>query len=1063
MAVAGLNSGDMLYMTWPSYDALEIDAEMAPEKEHNGVVSLMLAGLFDQPSGNITPQVLLHAVPTKNTDSGLTQMIVKPKSAQDFQVAIARATSEGALPQTYRAYLITPSPEFFEDLSVEAYRLVQDSNLSDEQRESKIKSFVKQKKNKYILAVSEYKAAAVSSTVSNTLFKVTLNSIVPAHWGDLSGRKKNLLSGADKRSLTRGVSSTNRELHIRDAFMKWYYYTAMEFFKQFTTARNVLAGPWSVIQKALNAPNVRQHYDKAHGKSVSAPPEVPGEVTHSAPAKASKFVPPHGVNLSKVIPSIRSSGGRANDIVTANETERRWQRADGSFTRPNPVPDQRIHMMVPADKVAPILRTADYDVTFGIVYDHPLIFGKGRYGDRTGVDASKDQLWWYTNRNQFISSAYQYARLTGDYPHIVYRIVRRSGPKAGEYIGRNLFNKERTPATLEIEAEIGKLLSSFRNAVKSGIQRYPALMKQRLNLDPADLDIPKNDMEHNVPNGLTPKAWVAHLRWLRQKVRTQLGLNLEASIPVEWVDIATGKRKKLGYSRHTIARDVALKRNAKFSGEKDEKGKPIEPWGIYLIQYILGHKANASLAGQAYMVPINIIRTTKEDLHPRRSLKSVKEADLRRILTQYFGNLHFGKTAERWKFLRAHPNLPFPFARLVRPITVADPAALDKINRKISNPNIRRTVQGYIIDGIEFDAYVMLLAMPPSVAQEHFGLIHKEARARQIITNPDMVYRLRRTNRGKRVGVREFGLVNRRTKLETIISAHSGHEGEEGTPYDKHALSGIDQLAVLGAATGTRKTQTDLPPGYYMSQIGQQWSPQIKQVLDHVGNVVTRTVVAYEHTGGEHIRDPKERAAFQEKRKALYYQYAQEAYNSYPEIKNYVTQYLQALVKVSKKYTDDTNVLNDISLYIRYIKREVSPTTGAYYKVPALIHGIGLTEYHAPFASVRGYTQLMKVKAPSEDVAKLLILYRLMRRSHKNKTVGKLMKMTKYNSTQKLFPDINARILAQWAKTGFVVIPERGGRSRFLRPASNMHAKDQRIQRAAEWGDHRFARMLRTD
>lgn len=1043
MAVAGLGPGDMLRMTWPSFDTLDIDTEMASSERHNEVTALMRAALLARTDGNFIPQVLLHGIPSGNTDDTIGLRIARPKSSQEFQVDIARVTGEGSLPQSYRAYLITPSPEFFEKLSVEAYRLVQDQNISVEKRNRDIKRFAKQEMDRYILGVTEYRAASVPSATSHTLFRVTLNSATPAHWGGLSARGKNTLQPADKKALTHEISSTNREVDVRSAFTQWYYINAWEFFKQFTTSRNVVAGPWSVIHRALNAPDVRTHFDKAQGKDIAKPPEVPGEIRHSAPSDSSTFVPPHGVNLSKVIPSIRASGGRANDIVTANDEDRRWQRADGSYTRPNPIPDQRLHMMIPADKVAPLLRTGDYDVTFGIVYDHPLIFGKGRYGDRTGVDASKDQLWWYTNRNQFISSAYQYARLTGDHPHLVYRIIRRSGPKSGEYIGRNLFNKERNPGTVELDAEISKLLSSFKNAVRSGIQRYPALMKQRLGLNRADLIIPHDTNEHDVPKGLTPKAWVAYLRWLRQKVRTQLGLNLEASIPVEWVDIATGKRKKLGYSRHTIARDVALKRTVKFSGEKDEKGKPLEPWGIYLIQYILGHKADSSLAGQAFMVPINVVRTTKEDLEPRRSLRSVKESDLRRILQQYFGNLHFGKTAERWKFIRAHPNLPFPFARMVRPITVVDQQALDKINRKIHNPNIRRTVQGYVIDGIEFDAYVMLTSMPPSVAQEHFGLIHKEARARQIITNPDMVYRLRRTTRGKRVNVREFGLVNRRTKLETFVNKETG---QESNPYSRHELQGIDQTAVLG------KKYTDLPPGYYMSEIGKQWAPQINHVMDEVGRSVSRTVVAYALTN-----DP-------EQKKALYAQYAKEAYNQYPEVKNYVKQYLQALVRVSRKYDPrDENIMDNIATYIRYVKREVSPTTGAYYKVPALIQGIGLTEYHAPFSSVRGFTQMMKVKAPSEDVAKLLILYRLMRRSHKNKTVGKIMTMTKFNSTKKLFPDINARILAQWAKTGFIVIPERGGRTRFLRPASKMHAKDMRVQRAAEWGDHRFARMLRTD
>lgn len=1050
MAVAGLGAGDMLLHTWPPFEVLDIDGEMKTDKKkHNELIRLMRAALFAREHDKILPKILVHAIPTGGTDPRYESKLVKPKDKREFELALAKATSEGHLPRTYRAYLIVPSPEFFEALSVKAQTLLQDEKKDGTAKLEALKTFANSKVDKYILGVTEYNATPKDmGETTNTLFPVSLRGSTPAHWGGLSERREVSLSAADKKALKVSVGNDNRELAVRQAFNLWYYTLAWEFFKAYTTNRQVQESPWMKIHRTINLPEVRAKYDNAHNRKFAKAPEVPGTVSREKPnAPTTIPAPKGGVNLSKVVPSIAISG-RANDIVTANPAERRWQRADGSYTQASPIPDQKIQMMIPADKITPLLRSGDFDVYYGIVYDHPLLFGGGRFG-RAGLDATKHQVWWYTNRNQFIYSAYQYARLFGDHPHMVYRIVKRTGTKRGQYLSRAQFDKLRTPETLELEAEISKLNQAFKGAIQEGKRRYPVMIEQKLGLKGGDLKLPYNANAREVPEGLTPDAWIAFLRWLRRKAKTQLGLNLEASVPMEFIDIATGKRKKLQYSRHEIARDVARKRNQEFIGEKDSKGKATEPWGVYLVQYILGHKGDSSLAGQAFMVPLNIIRSSKVTLEPRRHVSGVKESDLRGVLRKYFGNLHFGKTESKWQFIRAHPNLPFPYARLVRPITVTNPDDLKAINDRIHAPGIKRTVHGYVIDGIEFDAYVMLVAMPPSAAQDKFGMIHKQAQARQIMTNPDMVARLRRTTKGRRVTMREFGLVNRRTKLQNWANRVGERDtgADTSTPYNRHETLGLDPNKTLGIPDATT-----LPPGYYMSEVGKIWKPHVQEILNDAGRVVQRAVIGYENAV-----DP-------EQRKAYYDMYAKEAAAKYLETKNEVINYIQALVRVSKKYDPrNETIMDNIGQYIRYVKHEVDPATGSYFRIPAVINQIGLTDYHAPFGSVRGNTQMMKIKAPSEDVAKMLILYRLMRRSAHNKTVGKLMNMRKFQSNQRLFPDINARILAQWAKTGFIVIPDRGTRTRYLRHTTQMHAKDQRVQRAAEWGDHRFARMLRTD
>jgi hypothetical protein len=424
---------------------------------------------------------------------------------------------------------------------------------------------------------------------------------------------------------------------------------------------------------------------------------------------------------------------------------------------------------------------------------------------------------------------------------------------------------------------------------------------------------------------------------------------------------------------------------------------------------------------------------------------------LKKLLREHYNKYRF-LSSGNWHFIKAETHLHFPFARLIRPMVVVSKEKLDKINQKISYPGIRRTHHGYVIDGIEYSAYAMVVAMPPSVADKEFGLLNRHAYARQIIDEPEMVYRLRRTIRGHRQSMRDMGLTNVYLKLQGLTDEDPDvmmGKSPGVSFHTKKSLAGTDPIDVLG------KTSTILPTDYYakFNEIGKRWEPIIKSVLDRAGNVVKRTVMGYQSTNDL------------AQKHSAYIQYIEEVIKLNPAVRGYLKRYLADLARVrATPGTEQGEMAAAADIFVKYLEREVNPGSGKHYRVPTLINRLGLTEYHAPWGSVHGSSQMMTTKAPSEDVAKLIILHRLLRRSAQNKAVGRVMNVTRFRGRGKLFPDLHGRILAQWASAKFMVVASHDPKGvRRIEQRRFYSARSREVQQAAPMGDHRYAKMLRTD
>lgn len=97
--------------------------------------------------------------------------------------------------------------------------------------------------------------------------------------------------------------------------------------------------------------------------------------------------------------------------------------------------------------------------------------------------------------------------------------------------------------------------------------------------------------------------------------------------------------------------------------------------------------------------------------------------------------------------------------------------------------------------------------------------------------------------------------------------------------------------------------------------------------------------------------------------------------------------------------------------------------------IPRFGEAFPIRTYTAHVGSVRGRSALLSVKAPSEDVAKLLILYRLLRRSARNKAIGRLANVPSFKGKGSLIADVNLLLLKYWKNSDFAVDEQQDPRN----------------------------------
>jgi len=986
----------------------------------------------------VQPKVYLRGVP--DAEGSVDQSIRYPRNLDSFATDIKTVTMEGRPPHSFRVFISGPPTETMEALVKSAHTLWLEhlknpdvTTLEKVQRvlDAYVKSKVSQQViNDWIDIAIETEGGARPNPHVHTKFKyerIAFNTI---------GHRYGLASQAPDSAKQSWLRTKDKALKTEvdklvEAIMGLYYYEIWKAFQEYVFDNT--EGVVHTIDNQIKTGKVREAYDKTKGKPVPTTVAIPEKKydprePHKNPVlyKHQGYVTstnPRGPK-SKVVASIRQdTGDLGTMLVTAEPKERVSQRSDGSYFRP-PTAPRHVGSMVPESSVGSIVDTGDYHAIFGIYYDNPLI-----------VPKLSHQIYWYGNRDHFFRAVFEYAIMTGDTPVLAYRIYPKKGDRANLGITRRELEQNGGPEGRRAVAAIDKTITAFHREIKRGHQLWHAKIAKWLGVevDLSQNDIPLNPLR-DMPEGknIDPEGWTKYRTWVRNNSRSKLGLNFQAQLSKKYIDPNTGRQKAWKFSRHMDASREGYKTTVRMTGERDKHGKPVEPWAVYLIEYLLAHKT-IGMVGDTYMAPINVIRAD-DDIPPRGTTKRWTKSAYMQLLRENFGRFPVSK-ATNWKFLRARTSHKFPFSRLIRH-SVVPPADLPEVNEKLKQGGLRgitRTEFGYIVDGLEWDAYQMVVAMPPSVAEKEFGLLHRNSYSRLVLDEPRIIRQHRLGKQGPRRSLKEFGFTPFKVKSEFLTS-----------PFSKADQTSVDPASIIG-----RKTV--LPPGYFHSKLGRTWVPKVHTHLNDAGEVAHRTIVDYEK-----LNDPEDRMKMWET-------YARRVALQAKEVEYDIRSYLRALSSVEMAVGSRLGADLDanIDTYIKYVRKELTPT-GGHYTIPVVVQKLGLAKYTAPIGSVNLQTAWLTVKAPSESVAKFLILYRLLRRSVSNKEMGKAMKIRSRGGSYRIFPDNNARLLAQWAASNFAVVRnDDPGGIRRIGPRINHDQKD--LERGVPDAQHLLARLLRID
>jgi len=1049
-------------MNWKPFDTIEVykkfreaytqdEDQLRSIAKNNFVAKAILQAFLVQ---EFPLKVYVQGIPDGNMPEQISRQFAFALTRQTYEKVITSAISRGHLVRYFYVYLVGGLDRAAWDTIVNQVWTRCEEFIANKSSKETVAHYLKEItsdiKSKYwkeqILGVIKYRVHEASTPGGHAPTELVLtveHEDPPFEYA--SGERRNALTASDYQHLMQTPIRSNQP-DVRLALHKLYTAYAWDLFDEFV--KREATGPEKLIGSLLKQAPLRHQYDAVvhpDRKRVAPPGEMKRD-TGEHPFRG------FAEGRSKVVGSIKSSEYRF-DTVTADPAYRAWLQSDGSVKKPEKQPvDQRdFNTFFPVAPVAPLLENAHYKITFGIHYDNPLLSRD-----------SRGQTYWYANRSQFLQAAYQYAVMTGDRPTIAFFITSKLGSNANEIMSENELSKHHAgPEARDIIKQKDDLVLAFWRHADQGQRAFPILIAKWFGVSPDKYVVPYNPNK-DVPENIDPADWHKYRAWVQKTASTKLGLNLSSLHDMS----AKDKETMLKLQQHPPGRDhiagaMALNRTRKFTGERDEKGNPIEPWGVYLIQYALAYGMSDAAATPTFMVPINVIKSTKGTIPPHRTLTKVLRNDLEKLLRTHWPDYKVtnprystGKRAplSDWKFIAGNPALPFPYPRLVRPLPLADAEVRDKLNAKYPN-NVRRTTHGFQIDGVTYDAFVMLVAMPPSVVEKEFNLLKRDGTARQLISDPTMLSRLK--------GAGSPREMLKRVKSKGLPDEHPENIKGEGTlkqmglmprsmgvqfmtnPYEK-ASQEVDPFKLLNM-----EKATPLGPEYYLSQIGERWKPKITTILTDAGNVAYRAV-----TGFEHEQSP-------EKRKEMYANWLKAVALNMEKSEDALTQLLKDVVAAVdlEHRTTGSDMARRQQLYLDYVRRETA--AGGAYKEPQLIYKIKMTEFQAPIGSTGFRNIFLTIKAPSEDIAKLMILYRLLRRSVLNKELGKQMLAISPFTRQRVFPDLNARLLAQWAAAHFIVIAHEGPKgTRFQPPRHHPTTREYAAQRAAVGGEHRFARML---
>jgi hypothetical protein len=1041
---------------WRAVDTLDLSKALSEHsKKYRGVGHVVIGGLAKDSFTKL--RMYIQGSPS-HEDGG--KQVSHPKSLDDFIKGAVEGARSGHPPSRFRVYVAGPTPDSLEPLINKALyavpRALKDSeNISEADIRRKFQQVADSARvTTKILAWIDVTIETEHSKGTRVKFKFKEvgNTVVGlAHSHPQANLRGTFPSADDYHLLTTPADEIEAkdEADLRRAVLHAYFGLLWQGFEH--RVFSDIRGPVHKLSAALNDdPSVRRDHDIAHnrervsrGLQARPQPTKPKGTDYDPTAKRTNkglygdtreiFNIKKEATGSKVVTSIPSARGYTN-VVSAADEDRRWQRADTTMSRVRRVREST-KTMIPSEKVSPLVDTPDYAVIFGIHYDHPLISPK-----------VNDQIYWYSNDNHFFSAVGTYSELTGDRPNIAYMILAKRGRNKGMVVPIREFNADRSPSAVQARNGFTKVIRAFWRHAAQGQKMNPSVMERFLG--PGNYVknefIPENPLKET-PTGVHDARWASYLKYVRTRGEQKLGLKFRKK--VSW----TAEGKVRGHQFDAAARKAEIKRRMarSWAGQRSPKtGKVDENWGVFLMEYIIGFTGSGASATPSFFVPLNVIRS-KQDIPARETTKRLTRQELTSLLREHFKGHPVARAVSNWDYLPAHEFGKFPYARLMKRSVMPDKEDRDNYNKKLrqAGSKVRRTLHGFVIDGMEFEAWIALVPMPPSVADTKLGIINSQSYRRHVLSDPNMIKRIRRGKLGNRMDIKGMGL-----------SPYPVHGTETSVPlYHKanQAATDVQRAGLVGK-------QTAIPAGHYGrlgsvsavpsgEQVIAKWQPQIRRQVDGAGNIIARKVASFTSTSDP---DQQERIL----RDTLRQLGAAER-----EVgrlaSRFITEYVKGETQTGKSVMG-SSTFRSVDTYIRYATAETDPGD---YRIPEVIKRVGLSTWEAPVASHKRRTVWLSVKAPSEEVAKILIFYRLLRRSTENKELKKVLGIKDLHGNWDIFPDLHARLLTQWAHSGFALVEQGESLNTKFLYRQQPGPKDYQVQRAAHLGLHKQASILRTD
>ncbi len=739
------------------------------------------------------------------------------------------------------------------------------------------------------------------------------------------------------------------------------------------------------------------------------------------------------VHITNPVPSTAISDDNYSGFIpTAYPEQRIAQLADGTFTK---VDRQRPH----AVSEGPPLKAA-LDGRF------PSFFSNSRYYAYLGLRFEspllqyiRAQTWWYPTASMAQSATAWYAHLTGDRALPVLFVVDRYNQHA---IGFNRVRSSSNPDLRDIIGKWKKFRELLDNSHKQGFQAHKQYLEQNKLSKMAKLwELHKNNFQALIGAYKAAqkskdtddlREWRRFLKTLRKDATQHLYIRFRRG------DIPDSESKPYSATltrSSTVQQHRAMKRGlkkAEFWGSDESK-----PWNMYYVEYLIAYGQSSTGTAPSYMIPVNVVEKPIKGAKPRKSVTKVEKGYLRDMMGKLFRGPMF-RAKDEWEYIKGSLQQPFPYPRLIRRYVI-QPAGLKYINKLFKGKPVTRTSRGYKIGNKEFESWSMVVMLPPNVAREKLKLVGPGGSSKFWVDDAPVHRAI-----GQR-GLLPFEPLTAApgaegTSLQIPSRKEPGEVLTRTTPPDTSDRT-------VGARYSPRQVGiadvTALPPGYF-ERAGQHFRPNIRHTLVDSTRQVLRAQYEYE------------RETDAQKQERMWNEFDRRGGKRDQLREKVMTEIRKTLGHTLKIVMPRADLLNkQITQFLVYADTDRS--------IPEVVTKFRMSTYTAPVVSEQGRTSDMRIRAPSPEVAKLLMLYKLLRKSPDNPQLKNLAKVPKHKSRTPLFPFMATLILRHWAQTRFLVIAHDdvpGVRRIPQRQQQFVSKADFQTKRLEKFGEHKFARMV---